>query len=230
MAYLPPTRSELPEKKISVVLTPALKWLLEDAPNAEIAAADIAASTELRTEAHCALPILKAAALQLAGEAGVRDVIGRRFALYPQQDRSDHEWAAWWSDYYDALSNVTWAALEAAMKVYVANPASEFMPKPGKLLKLSQHTPNKAVKAFERATAAVLGAPKSEERVPYTPTEEEKAQVAAMLKSFKAKNLARVEAAKPPPMPAIHGKADETGLTPMMRELMNRREQSDNAS
>lgn len=189
---------------------------------------DIAASTELRTEAHCALPVLKAAALQLAGEAGIRDVIGRRFALYPQPDRSAEEWAAWWSDYYDALGNVTWAALEAAMQVHVRNPASEFMPKPGKLLELSQHTPNKAVKAFERATAAVLGAPKTEERAPYTPTDEEKAQVRAMLKSFRAKNVAMAEAAKPPPMPAIHGKADETGLTPMMRDLIarQRREQA----
>lgn len=219
MDYQSPTRSDLPAKPISPVLSPHLTWLLEDAPDGEIAAMGLAADNQLRAEAHRALPVLKAAALQLAGEAGIRDVIGRRFALYPQPDRSEEEWAAWWSDYYDALGNVTWAALEAAMLVYIRNPASEFMPKPGKLLELSQHTPNKAVKAFERASA-LARIPKAEERKPYAPTNEEKAAVQAMLASFKVKTMARAEAVKPPPGPATHGKADEAGLTPMMRALL----------
>lgn len=181
----------------------------------------------LREEAKAALPILKAAAMQKAGEEGVADVIGRRFALYPQPERSDGEWAAWWSDYYDALGNVPWSALEAAMAAYVADPASEFMPKPGRLLELARSTPNKAVRAYDRASKAVAyheqvaALPPPSERRP--PTDEERAQVMAMLGHYKRTIAQRdLDAPPAPSLPSIAGKPDQGGITPEMRALLAR--------
>lgn len=181
----------------------------------------------LREEAKAALPVLKAAAMQVAGEEGVKEVIGRRFALFQPPARSDAEWAMWWTDYIETLANVPWAALEAAMAAYVADPSSEFMPKPGKLLELARTTPNKAVRAFDRASKAVAYhqqvaalPPPSERRLP---TDEERAQVINMLGHYKRTMAQRdLDAPKPPPLPSIAGKADERGITPTMRDLLAR--------
>lgn len=222
------TLSDLPEKRITPVLSPHLAALLEAEPSAAPnAIADIASYMALREEAKAVLPVLKAAALQKAGRRGVSEVIGRRFALFPQPDRSDGEWAAWWEDYYETLGDVPWAALEAAMAAYVADPSSEFMPKPGKLLELARTTPNKAVRAYDRASKAVAYhqqaaalPPPSERRLP---TDEERAQVMNMLGHYKRTMAQRdLDAPKPPPLPSIAGKADERGITPAMRDLLAR--------
>jgi len=186
----------------------------------------------LRDEAKAVLPVLKAAAMQMAGEEGVTDVLGRRFALYPQPERTDAEWAAWWSDYFETLGGVPWSALEAAMAAYVRDPSSEFMPKPGRLLELARNTPNKAVRAYDRASkavayaqqAAALPAP-SERR---EPTAEERAAVMNMLGRYKSTMAQRdLDAPKTPSMPSIAGKADERGVTPAMRELLARQRAQD---
>lgn len=179
---------------------------------------------------------MRAVATAPAGDQGVRDVIGRRFALYPQPDRSGAEWAAWWQDYFDVLSNVPKVALEAAMLAYVRDPASEFIPKPGKLLELARHTPNQAAMThdklqfiadftppWDRPTIA-LAAPELRSVTPRgrpEPDAEEKARVRRMLGEFIER-----QPEKPKPtrdFPATHGKPDDGGLTKEMRALIARR-------
>lgn len=155
-----------------------------------------------------------------AGEHGVREIIGRRFALYPQPDRSDGEWAAWWSDYYDVLAEVPYASLEAAMAEYVKRPDSEFLPKPGKLLEMSRSTPNRAAQAYGRARRAVGEAEAKEGR--REPTEQEKVAVGKLLEGFFAEMDSRKVTRVIEPLPAIHGKADERGITPQLRAIIQR--------
>lgn len=216
-------------KRISPVLTPDLKRLLESDDYQHDPVAQIANTMCMRMEAEQVLPELKAAAFQKAGEEGVRQVIGRRFAIYPQPDRSDAEWAAWWADYVETLEGITWAGLDAAMSAYVADPTSEFMPKPGRLLDLSRTTPNKSARYYERARRALAyehqpppGKP-TEARVHTEPTPEDKARVAALMADYQSKFADRMPAALRPTLPSIHGKADETGITPQMRAIMERR-------
>lgn len=180
------------------------------------------------------MPVLRAAAFQECGDEGVRQVIGRRFALYPQPDRSDEEWAAWWADYLDVLGQVSWAALEAAMMSWVSNPASEFMPKPGKLLELSRTTPNKAAKRYERCRKAVdwVGnrplppiAYHGDHLEDYAPAPAaDKEAVAKMLAEFKASVAKDRPVRGEDKLPSIAGKTDETGITPEMRAILARRE------
>lgn len=221
------TLNEPPERKITPVLSPHLAALLEAEPGSGVdPVGEIASYLALREEAKAALPVLKAAAMQKAGRHGVREVIGRRFPLFPQPDRSDGEWAAWWEDYHQTLADVSWAALEAAMARYVADPASEFMPKPGKLLELARTTPNKAVRAYDRASKAlaygqVVSLPPPKPR--HDPTAEERAQVMAMLGHYKRTIAARdLDAPAKSDLPSIAGKTDSGGLTPEMRALLAR--------
>ncbi len=173
------------------------------------------------------LPVLKAAAKQPAGPEGVREVVGRRLALYPQPDRSDGEWAAWWADYVEALEDVPWGALEAAMAAYVREPDSEFMPKPGRLRDLARNVVCRSVLAYTRALyASYEPLPSPEGRAvepePVAPrvTPEE---VAEILKSYRAKIAERADTSPKPAMPSTAGKADAGGLTKAMRDLMAQR-------
>jgi hypothetical protein len=95
---------------------------------------------------------LRAAATDIAGPKGVRLVVGRRLALYPQTEMNEGEWAAWWADYTDALADVALTALEEGMAEWVRRPTSQFMPKPGELRGLALSTPNAAQIAYDRAT------------------------------------------------------------------------------
>lgn len=170
-------------------------------------------------EAKAVLPALQAVATAKAGEEGVYAVIKRRFQTYPQPERSVADAALWWSDYYDALSDVSLASLEAGMRAYVADPSSEFMPKPGRLRELAFSAPCRSLGRYYRAKRAIAMA----EEVPViagprvAPTE-----VKAMLADFQAKS---VGAATKPPLPSISGQVDERGITPQMRELIARRAQ-----
>ena len=178
----------------------------------------IASSPALLAEATAALPALREQATSRCGEAVVREVIGRRFALFPQPQRSDGEWAMWWADYYEALSDLPRAALEAAMAAYVKLPDSEFMAKPGKLLELAKVTPNRGAQAYARALRATTETP---ERTPVPP--EESAKVREMLGEYLAKISTR-RAEEPRPLPDSFWHVDDAGLTPEMRRLTQRRE------
>ena len=97
------------------------------------------------------LPALRSAATKPAGAAGVKAVIGRRMAIYPQTEMTEGEWTAWWADYIDALQDIPNAALEAGMTAWVRRPESQFMPKPGQLRDLALNTPNEADRAYNEA-------------------------------------------------------------------------------
>jgi hypothetical protein len=225
-----PTSVELPEKPISPALSPHLKLLLVESENTWQAVRTIAENRDLKAETVANLPVLKAAATQKAGQAGVRQVIGKRFALYPQPDRSQGEWLAWWEDYFDVLADVPWAALEAGMAVYVRDPKSEFMPKPGKLLELAKAAPVRVMIAYERAL-------KVAEYTPPAPIDPDilaslnMPQPKAMPTGAEAKRMGEEAAsqiigarARLPvvELPSIAGTPDETGITPQMRELLAR--------
>lgn len=212
----------LPARKITPALSPDLKSLLVDEANDSWAVRRIADDPQLRAEAICNLPVLKAAATQPAGREGVMEVIGKRFALYPQPNRSEGEWAAWWADYVEVLAGVPWHALEAGMAEYVKNPTSEFMPKPGKLRELAMTTPARVALAYGRAKrVAELSAPVKREPLP----DFEMPEVAVKTMAAEYEQMARrpVPVYSKEALPSTAGKPDEGGLTPAMRALMARR-------
>lgn len=179
----------------------------------------IASDPELLGEVRAALPALKAVADAKAGTEGVKAVVGRRFAIYPQPPRTDAEAAAWWADYFDVLSDVPLASLEAGMRAYVADPESEFMPKPGKLKELAFTTASRSLTRYFRAKKAleIADAPQAISGPRVRPEE-----VTAILADFQAKSMPTRPVR--PPMPSTAGKVDEGGLTAEMRELIARRQ------
>lgn len=190
--------------------------------------AEIASSPALVREARQALPALRAYATQKAGPLGVREVIGRRFALYPQPERSPGEWTEWWSDYHEALDDCSLAGLEAAMAAYVRSPDSEFMPKPGKLLELARTVENSPAGAYARARRAVEQAERDlAERHRAPPSDEQVAAVRRMLAEYQATfACAPEDRAARTAMPATHGKTDETGITPELRAILARQQEA----
>lgn len=216
MNALTPTRNSPPAKPTLPALSPVLNSLLDSAGSHEFAEA-LRRSPALLTECMDALPALEFTARGKAGQPGVRAVIGRRFALYPQPPRTEGEWAAWWADYDDVLMDVPLASLEAAMRQWIADPSSEFMPKPGKLKELAFTAPCRSLMRYlnaKRAVDAALTAlPAPERQTPPADPEEVKKWVA----TFTAKPTGK------PTLPSIAGKPDETGITPQMRALLERR-------
>lgn len=111
----------------------------------------------------------------------MRDVIGRRFETYPQPQRSDAGWVAWWTDYYDALSDLPAPALEAGMRQWVKTDTTGFMPKPGQLLALAKVAAEPDYLAVSRATRLS----KLEREKPGIPeTTEERLAMAADVRSL----------------------------------------------
>ena len=178
----------------------------------------IAADARLYAEAKDALPALRAVARDRAGEDGVRRVIGKRFEMYPQPQRSDEGWAAWWADYFDVLADLPLATLEAGMRAYVALPDSDFMPKPGRLRELAFSAPCRAQTRLDRALWAVNIAESEPLPIRRASTPEE---IAAMAEDFRSKSLAGATKLRPA-MPYTGGIPDERGITPQMREILAR--------
>jgi len=185
----------------------------------------IAGSALLKAEAAEALPALRAAARAPASEAQIKATISQRFALFPQPQRNDAEWAAWWADYIDALSGLTAAAIEAGMAAWVKSPDAEWMCKPGKLRELATTVPNsnKWARAHHIASSACVEPIKDHEREP-TPIQHKQnaEEVAALMKDFHA----QMKAKAPPPVsrtrmiPPPCAQVDETGVSKEMRTLL----------
>lgn len=174
-------------------------------------------------EAQKALHSIRVQATAPAGEEGVRKVVGARLVTYPQARMDPGQWSAWWQSYFDTCADLPETALEAGMKAWVADPSSEWMPKPGKLRELAQQTPNRHVRAYDRIVTA-LRISRAEPEAPREKVGPEK--VADMLAGYratmaerKAAELARSSASRP-----THGPTDETGVTEQMRESIARRE------
>lgn len=221
MNDLSTTQNSTLSRPTSPVLGKALSELLDSAASPDAAAREIAETPALLSEAKGALSALQAVATAKAGEDGVRRVIAKRFETYPQPQRSDEGWAGWWADYFDALSHVSLASLEAAMRAYVARPDSEFMPKPGKLLELSTTTPCRSLQRYYRAKRAIQ---LSEEVAQVAAPRVDPRDVKEMLKEFEAKSVGSVKAK--PELPNTAGKVDEGGITAQMRALIASRDLS----
>lgn len=215
---LTPTTDKLPAKPTMPQLSEALTSLLDSAGSPDRAVAEILAQSVLVAEARQALPALQHVATAKAGREGVKAVVGKRFALYPQPQRSDGEWAAWWEAYFDVLGDVPLASLEAAMRAYQADPQSEFMPKPGRLRELAFTTPCRSLLRYMRAKRVVDIADAPPQIQGPKP---DAADVKAMLAEFNARAMPDENARTP--LPSIAGKPDEGGLTPEMRALIARR-------
>jgi hypothetical protein len=127
-----------------------LSKLLGTGLSADDALAAATNSPALIDEARAALPSLHRQ-VEGAGDAVVRDVIGRRFETYPQPTRLPEQWAAWFADYYDALSDQPAAAIEAGMRQWVRTDTTGFMPKPGQLLALVKTAAEPQWQALSRA-------------------------------------------------------------------------------
>ncbi len=232
MTDLPTTPNSTPSRPTSPALGPALSALLDSEGNPDAPIRQIAMDAKLYAEAKDALPALRAVAEDKAGEDGVRRVIGKRFEMFPQPQRSDEGWAAWWADYFDVLADVPLATLEAGMRAYVALPDSDFMPKPGRLRELAFTAPCRALTRLHRATRAVWEAEYVPREPIPEPTPEELAAEAAkreenrlaileLAEDFKAKAIPR---SPKPALPYIGGIPDERGITPQMRELIARQQ------
>lgn len=206
-------------------LTGPIKCWLLDEPTDFRAIETIKASDILKREAKAAMPALREAALRPATRDEIKAIIGQRFALFPQPQRNDGEWAAWWADYFDALEGLTAPAIEAGMAAWVRSVDAEFMCKPGKLRDLAQTVPNENrwARAYYRAERATYVAPlpspepkRSEEGRPSR--EEVRAQVAATLAALQEKDTFarfRKQTVRTP-----RAQVDETGVSAEMRALL----------
>lgn len=169
-----------------------------------------------------ALPALRQEALKPATEAEIRSIIGPRFALFPQPQRSDGEWAAWWAEYFDALDGLTAPAIEAGMAAWVKSPEAEWMVKPGKLRELATTTPhnNRWAKAHHRARLATAVEERTAPAADRIPPD----KFAALM----ADTLAKLEAKAPPPArlrtmkPTPCAPVDELGMSEAARALLAR--------
>lgn len=190
----------------------------------------IAEDRQLLAEVTKALPALRQEATQPASEAEIIRILSQRFALYPQPDRTDGEWAAWWADYTNALDDLPPSAIEAGMAEYVKGSDSEFFPKPGRIRELAKTSPNRMAMAVEAARnairhAEVLEHAKQRSEAPTAPqTEADKDRVRAMLAEFARQMAEKAPKPKPAP-PPVSGPVDEQGLTQLMRQRLAERDQ-----
>lgn len=162
-----------------------------------------------------------------AGEEGVKRVVGSRFMLFPQPERTREQEGFWWADYVDALHEQPEHTLEAGMKAWIKSGA-QFMPKPGQLLELALISPSPVVRAVARLRKVLERRPAAE--IPWTqkprelPSEADKAEVRRMAADFTARTMPK-ETDRPKER-AHYGRppeVDEAGITPQMREAMARR-------
>lgn len=122
-------------------------------------------SPALHDEVKRAYPALRSHAEACGGKT-VSALLGKLFAIYPQPDRSDAEWAAFWLAYQEDLGDLPAEALEAAIKDYRQGEKSEFFPKPGPLRALALKRAEPILKAAFRAKRCAESLPRHE------PTEE----------------------------------------------------------
>lgn len=208
------------------------RWLHEGTSSVR----DIAANPALLAECRAALPAIRAFATTPASREETMAVLGKRFALYPQPDRSRGEWDEWWADYLGALDGLARPALEAAMGAYVKLPDSEFFPKPGRIRELAKTAPNPAELAYWKANSAVRQADTDtamlEARAAAAPPSDvapepkpDREAVRRMLADYIAShNALKADRPAKPAFKPPQGKVDETGITPEMRDLIGRRQ------
>lgn len=115
----------------------------------------------LHAEIKAAYPALQAHA-GAAGNQAVFRIIGEQFSVFPQPDRSEEEWGAFWRAYYEDLSDLPLEALEAGVREARRQPGSEFLAKPGPLRALALKHAEPIYKAAHRAKRIAESLPRHE--------------------------------------------------------------------
>lgn len=190
--------------------------------------AEIAGSPVMLAEARQALSMLKAKATQPAGASGVQRSLARQFAIYPQPDRTEGEWADFWRLYIDICADLPETALEAGLRKWATSPNSQFLPKPGELRQMSLQAENRAVRSYDRARKACeyqppkvydnSHAPEIKPRIiRQEPTQADKDRI----RRWAAEYAAQVKTPSVVEPRANHGAVDERGLTAEMRARLS---------
>lgn len=222
-------------------LSPGLKSLLAFEPSNHRAVSEIAGNPVLLAEVTAALPAIKANATAPASHEDIKRIVGSKFATFRPTQRSDAEWAMFWADYFSVLEGIPASALEAAMEAVLNDPKIEHLPKPARIKELALITPNRAVKAYDRAKAAVEYEPPkdipklSPEQIRemvqpiggkrLEPNDADKERVKRMMREFIEADEARkakLKTEKQIAEPAC-GVPDETGITPELRLALQNR-------
>lgn len=106
-------------------------------------------------------PVLAQAARKLArhiepcGQRAVIAVLAPLLSLYGVPNKSEAEAKTFWGFYIDALGSLPAEALKAGVAEYVADPKSEFFPKPGPLKAICERHAIPLRMAANRAARAV---------------------------------------------------------------------------
>lgn len=180
--------------------------------------AEIVSSPVLHAEARQMAPALRKLAEPCGPEAALA-ALRPLVLVYGIQEaaRSAH----FWRPYMEVLGSVPLEALSLAISEYIAKPDSAFFPKPGPLKAIADRQAEPIRRAAHRATTAARMEARHE-RAP--PTEQQRAAVAKQAaEAVAALSKPKVFAMPQVNPPATHGKADETGLTPQMKALMEQR-------
>ena len=180
MPNITPINAKPPALKTTEQLSKGLKRLLEQEPSAETAIDLIASDPRMLAEAKAALPALWKR-LDAGGDEAVQAVISKRLPVYPQGNRTREEWQAWWSAYYDTLSDQPAECLEAGMQEWVRTDQTGFMPKPGQLLALVKAAAEPYYRAVSRANRIAKIEPKP---TPTPETLEERQRMAAEVRQL----------------------------------------------
>ena len=160
-----------------------MRLLLTHETTTAEAVTGIVSNPALHAECKEALPALIEArdrALTKATPEDVKRALGPALMIYPQQDRTEKEWAQWWTVYVEALSDVPARSVTEAMRNWLRSPA-EFMPKPGELRDWALKVPCPEYQVAYRARLAAE-APKA---VTVLDAAERRAQIAEALASLK---------------------------------------------
>lgn len=230
-------------------LSPGLKSLLGVEPSNLRAVSEIANNPALLAEAKTYLPTIHANATVSATREEIIRMVAAKFVTYRQPERTDAEWAVFWDDHCTVLADVSATALESALDACLADPKIEFLPKPAKLRELARLTPNRAVRAYDRAKAAIefrqeptherlspdkiaeLVAPLAN-RPRVEPSAADKERVRQQMREYiaadDAKKAAKISASRD--IPNTAGKTDEGGITPQMRAIIEARNSPQNGA
>jgi hypothetical protein len=178
---------------------------LRNAPKEADPVDAILAVPALVDEVVAAYPAIMASVAP-GGDRSVRGVVMRRYAIYPQPDRSDAEEAAFQADYFDALSDLPAEALEAGMRAWIKRPDARFLPKPGELRAMALDAGVKLYTAASRAKTVMRRLDENRVFVPKETAAERAAAVQEMLKGLRAKSAGNAQQDS-----GEHPKADENG-------------------
>jgi hypothetical protein len=213
-------------------LSPALASCLKTTDEAAIEA--IASTPALAAEARQQIVRVGMLVRKPATREEILQIVGSRFSTFPQPQRGEAEWAAWWSDYFQTLSDVSAESLELGMRAAIARADTEFLPKPGQLraLAIRQLTPGaRAVNLMRRGIEAA----EERERAAYrgdfrleapqmrrVKTPEDRETVRQMRDELVRGHATRnAERAAAPPMAGLFPpRPTDRGLTAEMRDLL----------